>query len=1067
MPNPSDLITNIVNYNNFSDLSALQLNGNALGSGSSLRITPDIGSARGSAFTKTAIALAPNVSLNTQFQFQLGGSQGTNGADGFAFVIQGNSPTALGATGGNLGYSGINNSLAIEFDTYQNPEYGDVNNNHIGILRNGNMTAIAQAAVGLDLNSGAAINAWVDYNAANTQLEVYLSNTTTKPGSATLSQTIDLRSIVGPNAFVGFTGGTGGLRNAQDLRTWTLSTSVPGGPPAGNGDGLLGEYFDNRDFTNSQFTRVDSTVNFDWGRGSPDPRIAPDTFSVRWKGQVQAQYTEDYTFFTTTDDGVQLKVNGQTVVDALVDQAARERSGTIRLEAGKKYDIQLDYYENGGLASSKLAWSSASQVKQIIPKSQLFSDGGINNNLPTILLGTPTATVNENAGTVTMRLDRTGNLNVVSTIEYTTNNNSAIAPGDYTATVGTATFAIGETSKTITIPIINDTVPEGTEVFGFNLGAAGNAVVGAARTANITILDDDSSSTFELSRADFPVNEEAGTVTITVNRGGSSVGSGSVSYATSDGTAIAADYTATSGTINFAPGETSKTFTVAITNDTIGERNETFNITLSAPVGGTLATQNTATVTIADNDPGNFAREDYITGLTNPLAFEWTGPDNRTMFIAEKSGIIRVATNQGPTTTPVLQSTPFLDIRAQVNDVSDRGLLDIALHPDFNNGQPYVYLAYVYDPPEAPSRDLGLNRPARVTRVRAQQAANGVWSAVPNSEEIIVGKNSTWANISRPDLDSTRSATFDPNAPGYTGLIPATGVTVNPDGTRTNLNDIIAVDSLSHAGATLAFGPDKKLYITVGDGTSYSGTDPRTTRVQDINNLSGKVLRVDPDTGAGLSDNPFWNGNSGDNRSKVYALGLRNPFRGVFGPNGEFAIGDVGWNSWEEINIVKPGDNFGWPYFEGGQGNPIKTNSYQNLPEAQAFYQSGLPTKAAAYAFGHSADLPDALLAGAFYTGSTFPSIWSNALFVTNVAQGWIDAITFNPDGTLKSSQRFDQDQSLRYITNMETGSDGNLYYVDLDNGKVGRWRSLPGSSAVARSSEVVVDSSPALFARL
>jgi glucose/arabinose dehydrogenase len=246
---------------------------------------------------------------------------------------------------------------------------------------------------------------------------------------------------------------------------------------------------------------------------------------------------------------------------------------------------------------------------------------------------------------------------------------------------------------------------------------------------------------------------------------------------------------------------------------------------------------------------------------------------------------------------------------------------------------------------------------------------------------------------------------------------------------------------LSHAGATLAFGPDKKLYITIGDGASYSGTDPRAIRVQDVNNLSGKVLRVDPETGAGLSDNPFWNGNSGDNRSKVYALGLRNPFRSVFGPNGEFAVADVGWNSWEEIILIKSGDNAGWPYFEGGQGNPLQTSGYKNLPEALAFYQSGTPTKSAAYAYQHNGS--NALLAGTFYTGSTFPSVWSNSLFVTDVAQGWVEALTFNPDGTLKSSRRFAQDTSLKYITNMETGSDGNLYFADLDSSKIARWRAV------------------------
>ena len=118
--------------------------------------------------------------------------------------------------------------------------------------------------------------------------------------------------------------------------------------------------------------------------------------------------------------------------------------------------------------------------------------------------------------------------------------------------------------------------------------------------------------------------------------------------------------------------------------------------------------------------------------------------------------------------------------------------------------------------------------------------------------------------------------------------------------------------------------------------------DPRTVRVQDIDNLSGKILRIDPITGAGLPDNPFYNGDPGANRSKVYQLGLRNPFRIAVDENsGQLYIGDVGWTRWEEINAGDPGANFGWPYYEGGSGVSLQTNQYSNLPEAQVFYASG------------------------------------------------------------------------------------------------------------------------------
>ncbi len=139
-----------------------------------------------------------------------------------------------------------------------------------------------------------------------------------------------------------------------------------------NGTGLTAEYYDNSDFTGLKFVRTDATVNFDWGSGSPDPAIGTDTFSVRWTGQVQPIYNETYTFYTVSDDGVRLWVNGQLVINNWTDHAPTENSGTIALSAGQKYSIKMEFYENGGGATAKLSWSSASESKKIIPQSQLY-----------------------------------------------------------------------------------------------------------------------------------------------------------------------------------------------------------------------------------------------------------------------------------------------------------------------------------------------------------------------------------------------------------------------------------------------------------------------------------------------------------------------------------------------------------------------------------------------------------------------------------------------------------------------------------------------------------------------
>jgi hypothetical protein len=139
-------------------------------------------------------------------------------------------------------------------------------------------------------------------------------------------------------------------------------------------NGLTVTYYDNIDFTGPTVNRVDPNINFTtWG--SPDPAIASTTFSGRWTGQVLADYSETYTFETEADDGVRLWVNNQLLVNDWVDQGMTKVSGTIALTAGQRYDIKLDYYQNGGGAGLNLRWQSPSTAYAIIPSNHLFAGG--------------------------------------------------------------------------------------------------------------------------------------------------------------------------------------------------------------------------------------------------------------------------------------------------------------------------------------------------------------------------------------------------------------------------------------------------------------------------------------------------------------------------------------------------------------------------------------------------------------------------------------------------------------------------------------------------------------------
>ena len=139
------------------------------------------------------------------------------------------------------------------------------------------------------------------------------------------------------------------------------------------GLGLTGVYYDNQNFTGAARTRLDSTVSFDWGTGAPIPGFGVDTFSVRWTGQVRAQTTGTYTFYTQANDGVRLRVNNVLLVDDWTNHAATvERKGTIGLTAGRMYDVRLEVYDNLGPAAAKLLWSAPGIAKQVIPQSQLY-----------------------------------------------------------------------------------------------------------------------------------------------------------------------------------------------------------------------------------------------------------------------------------------------------------------------------------------------------------------------------------------------------------------------------------------------------------------------------------------------------------------------------------------------------------------------------------------------------------------------------------------------------------------------------------------------------------------------
>ncbi|RYY14311.1 MAG: hypothetical protein EOO04_30410, partial [Chitinophagaceae bacterium] len=316
--------------------------------------------------------------------------------------------------------------------------------------------------------------------------------------------------------------------------------------------------------------------------------------------------------------------------------------------------------------------------------------------------------------------------------------------------------------------------------------------------------------------------------------------------------------------------------------------------------------------------PTGFASTDFIAGATwnSPVGVSFT-PDGGKLFVWEKAGKLFVCNRQS-NGSYTRQTTPVIDISGEVGNWHDYGLTGFAFDPEFAiNG--FIYLLYVVDRHHlltdgiasrgyvASTNQYYAATIGRVTRYKTQTNAGNL-VAINSSRKILVGESKS------------------------TGL---------------------PILHRSHGVGSLAFANDGTLLITHGDAASYEsidgGTDVNTYyvdaladgiirdeenvgafRSQMLNSHNGKLLRIDRETGDGIPSNPYYDAQAPRSaKSRVWALGLRNPFRMSVKPGsgstlpqtgdiGEVFIGDVGMGTWEELNIAKaPGMNFGWPIYEG------------------------------------------------------------------------------------------------------------------------------------------------------
>lgn len=407
------------------------------------------------------------------------------------------------------------------------------------------------------------------------------------------------------------------------------------------------------------------------------------------------------------------------------------------------------------------------------------------------------------------------------------------------------------------------------------------------------------------------------------------------------------------------------------------------------------------------NLPYGFIQETVVLGLDRPTSFALLPGGG--ILIAEKNGVVRVARDGQ------LLPDPFIDLSTEVNDSSDRGLLGIAVHPDWP-ATPYVYLAYTYDPPEIKDRNPAGARVSRVLRLTADPANLDVAQA--GSGVVILGSNSTAEHVGNPDQGDTEPFSCFDGAGGF-------------------VRDCLAAEGTAHTLDALRFGPDGALYISSGDGIVNSKGNSRALNPDSLN---GKILRVNPITGEGYSDNPFFDGDPTSNRSKVFAMGMRNPFRFTVDPrDGQVIVADVGNSNWEEINRGGPGSNFGWPCYEG----PFEAATYADC----AAYQSGSsPVTDAVFSYPHSIKDPQrgSAIGGDLYLGNVFPPLYRGAYFFHDFNGGVVDFLTFNADGSANHNEFA---TNVPGVVQMTTGDDGAIYVISVILGGIWRIRYAPGGN--------------------
>ncbi len=379
-----------------------------------------------------------------------------------------------------------------------------------------------------------------------------------------------------------------------------------------------------------------------------------------------------------------------------------------------------------------------------------------------------------------------------------------------------------------------------------------------------------------------------------------------------------------------------------------------------------------------------------MAGLTAPVGVAWT-PDGR-MLVIEKGGRLKVVNSGGSAATTIL------DISGRVNSYWDRGLLGIAVDVNFATNR-FIYLLY--------------------TQELSPLTPDG--SGVANSR------------LSRFELSSTNQLSGETVLLGtYSG-----GACPAPSNTL----DCIPSEGASHSIGSVRAAPDGTLYVGSGDASSFSFVDSLAFRTYDEQSMAGKILRIDRN-GRGLPGHAFCptNNNLDHVCTKLFAKGFRNPYRFKLRPGGGLVVGDVGWDTREEIDLISAaGKSYGWPCYEG----TVRTPGYRDRADCATEYsKEGGPSAHIGpnHDYAHNG-ASAATMAGPTYQGNDYPTGYRDAIFFGDYAAGFLKKIRIGSDGAIAGVDNFATGWAG---TDIEAAPNGDVSFVEFGDGS-------PGTGSVKR----------------